>query len=293
VPRKVMAERRAAFAKNAALYKKLDALLAKSAAAQESGVVEAGLIDGLVAVRGELLAKCKGEDCRFDPLFTEVTRELVLLHVVAKHDLAAIAEQSLLNEPGADRNGYAASLYRAQYEALKKEREAWEKYSALEREGVSAAVLKAKFGKNPPLQVDADVAWWAKDAFADVTIALDRTDYETASGKVRGFVAQGGMVKVLFADEITQYDDADCEETNKVDYIGNDGRVVYRQVCRNYRTHTEHTKVDPVVVPKAEASLLKPGEIATMIVDRDSREGLLITASAERKLKQLRAHRIR
>ena len=297
-PKKAMDARRAYFAKHADLYKKLDALLARSAALQDAGATDGAAADGklveeIVALRGAYVARAKGEAVRFDPFFTEATRELVVLHVLAGDELAALAEASLVEEEGADRYGYAASIYAAQVQALREERAAWEKYAALQRDGASPAVLKAKFGKHPPLQVDADVAWYARDGFASVSAALDRDGFTSAGGTVRALTPHANGVRVSFADEVTQYDDADCVETDKVDYIASDGRIVYRQVCKNHRTRTVRTKVDPVVVPRADAAGLRPGEIATMIVDRDSREGRVLTSSAARKLKQLRTHRVR
>ncbi len=124
VPRAAMTARAALFKKHAPLYKKLDALLARSAVVQAGGDGDAKLVDELVALRGELMARCTGEDCRFHPLFTEITREVVVLHVLGRNELAALAEANLLNEEGADRNGFASSIYSAQVEALKKERAA-------------------------------------------------------------------------------------------------------------------------------------------------------------------------
>jgi hypothetical protein len=127
----------------------------------------------------------------------------------------------------------------------------------------------------------------------DVTAALSQDGFVSAGGTVRAVARHGAMATVLFSDIVTSYTEDDCHETDKVDGIGRDGRVIYRQICRTKATHVEHKKVDPIVVPADEAAALRAGDDAVAFIATDARKGAIIFAQRDNKLVQVRGHRLR
>src|SRR5262245_52323138 len=84
------------------------------------------------------------------------------------------------------------------------------------------------------------------------------------------------------------------------------GHLEYETICNNVGTRTNVERIPPVIVPKTEASALKPGETLMTLVDESTRIGFVIRATAARDAKseptdrnakptpvvQVRSHRI-
>src|SRR5262249_43165454 len=80
---------------------------------------------------------------------------------------------------------------------------------------------------------------------------------------------------------------------NKIDGIDSAGKIIYRQVCTNFRTRTTREKIDPIDVPAEEAAGLRPGDFVNAWVTSAGRRGAISNAQREDKLVQVRGHRLR
>lgn len=292
IPEQVWTERQEYFAQWANLYAALDPLLA--AARRGDGDI-AGTARQIRALRGQYLAACKVEGCLFTPFVLETTRALALLAVRQQDVPQAFAEADLLDDDRLQSQYFSRAMLAALLPATQREAERWNKYERAKRSGTDDAALSAMFGDTPPVNVSPDGPWtvWGRRALPDVTAALSREGVTTAGGTVRGIQRQGERATVQFADSVIEYTDADCRETNKIDGITSEGKILYRQVCTNYRTRTVRQKVEPIVLPLEEASPLRPGDAVAAWVSQNGRAGALITASREQHYVQVRGHRLR
>jgi hypothetical protein len=149
------------------------------------------------------------------------------------------------------------------------------------------------FGPIPPLHVNAFEAehFWGRRDLPDLTAALGRDGVESTGGEVRAIERRGDQATILLADTVMQMLDSDCRDTNKVDRIERDGRVVYQQVCNKARARTVREKNAPITVPYEEARSLRPGEYVVAWVGRD-RRGLVLRASKNQHDVQIRGIRL-
>jgi hypothetical protein len=101
------------------------------------------------------------------------------------------------------------------------------------------------------------------------------------------------MTEIAFEDTVSSYELTDCVETNRVDAIGSDGRIIYRQNCRSIGTKTERHSTPPMRVPTRDAKNIRAREEVTALVGRDRAGGVLVVRSAKAQLVQFRQHRLR
>ncbi|MFT3695083.1 MAG: hypothetical protein QM831_18240 [Kofleriaceae bacterium] len=292
IPEQVWSERHDYFVKWATLYAALDPLLAVA----DSGTGDlAGAVRGIRELRGHYLDACKVEGCLFTPFILESTRALELLAVRMKDTPAALAEQALLSDERMASQYFSRAVVAALIPATTREAAEWEKYNRAKQSGADPASLAAMFGDTPPIQISPDGPYivWGQRNLTDLTAALPREGIVSAGGNVRGVQTHGEMSTVIFADIVTESTDEDCHETSKVDGIGSDGRLIYRQDCRTTGTRTEHTKVEPITVPSDEAKNLRAGELVTAWVKTEGRKGEITFVHQQDKIVQVRAHRLK
>lgn len=78
--------------------------------------------------------------------------------------------------------------------------------------------------------------------------------------------AKDGMLKITFKKETWNEQLLNCKETNRIDRISDDGKIVYRQICSPAGTRKRELKEEPVLVEKRFADALKPGRFLEMRV---------------------------
>jgi hypothetical protein len=293
VPRAVIDKRRAYFDAHADLYKELDALEAQAKNARAAKQAPQEIVSGFVALRGKYLTQCGNADCRFDPFVIEATQELVRLGVAANDQLLARAENYLLREPAAGRHLFAVETGTAVYEATSKESRDYDLYERA-KASLDATTLAARFGDTPPIHIDPQSDFMASETLPDMTSVLGDGEGQwiTAGGVVRSVSGSGKnnargepLALVTFRDDISTYSIESCYETGKIKGVSFDssgsGHVDYESVCHSVGTQTDVKKVPPVLVPKAEAQGLKPGEVLVALVGKESREGLVLQSTAQ------------
>lgn len=92
--------------------------------------------------------------------------------------------------------------------------------------------------------------------------------------------AKDGMVKITFKKETWTEQLLSCKETNRIDRISDDGKIIYREVCSPAGTRKRELKEEPVLVEKRFSEALKPGRFLEMRV----------TTSGERLAMPLRVY---
>lgn len=294
VPEQVWTERAEYYKQWSALYALLDPLLAAATTDAEPAAL-AETAARIRAVRGKYLDGCKVQGCLFTPLVLETTRALALLAVRRRDASEALAESALLDDDRLLTQDFSRAMLSALVPAAQREAERWEKYSRAQGDGADAATLEAMFGKVPPIQITADgpAITWGTRGQPNITAAMDRSAVETAGGEVKSTRRNGDHTVVVFADIVNKWDEEDCHDTNKIERIDSDGRIVYAQSCRKVGTHTERTKVSPIEVPVDEAAKLRAGDYVSAWVDKESRRGSVIEVTQKTDVVQVRGHRLK
>jgi hypothetical protein len=292
IPEQVWTERAAYYKQWSSLYAALDPLLATDAATDAAA---RATIRELTLLRGRYLDACKVEGCLFTAFVLETTRAIALRAVRIKDVPLALAEADLLRDDRLTSQFFSRAMLSALLPATKREYEQWQKYDSAERGGADAAALEAMFGKVPPIHISADGPWivWGSRDLPDLTAALPKDEVESAGGNVRTTRRQGDRATVIFADVVSTYDEEDCHETNRIDGIGSDGRIIYRQICKKTGTRTERRKIDPIEVPSTDADRLRAGDLVSAWVTSDGRRGSITNIEREGKLVQVRGHRLK
>jgi hypothetical protein len=179
VPNAVHAARASYFKAREDLYARLDAVVEHAEENRKKGRESAAVYNALEGLRAEYLTDCGKEECRFDPFFVDATRELVLLHLAGRDPIGVLAENALLHEDDANRNGYGPSIQRALYTALEKERDDHIRYEQAKRQGVDESALRQSFGGSVPLDVEPSDVWQSKNTLPDYAAAVrDDSVYE-------------------------------------------------------------------------------------------------------------------
>jgi hypothetical protein len=307
-PRAVIEARKAYFERYAAQYGKLDALEARAATAPPD-------IDPLLRdmsdLRGEYLAGASDAGARFDPFVIELTRQMVVLDMLAKHDLLAQADSQLLREPAAGRHLFAVEVGTALYRATAAEKRKYEEYSAAKAQGADERALQARFGATPPVNIGDHDEWVGSDSLPDLAgvVSDSQAQWMNVGGIVLNVAPAAGstpepMSRVMFRDVVNKIENSSCYETGKITGIhwdGDQARVNYETVCSPVGYSTEITKVAPVIVPTREATGLRPGENLLVMVDKTTRTGVVVRSAAAGKrgekgttaVLQVRANRIK
>jgi hypothetical protein len=292
LPRAIRADRARYYQAHARDYAALDALEPAVAEAIDHHRADRQLADKLVALRSNYFATCASPDCRFDPFVIEVTRKVVLLALAADDQLGAAVEGTLFAERSAFRNAYAPTIHRALYLGMKQEEERWEAYDHAKQGGNDEATLTAKFGATPPIHITADSAWSATDEAASL-LRGGEGKFTSVTGIVAAVRIKGELAEISFEDTLSSYELTDCVETNRIDAIGNDGRLIYRENCRSVGTKTERHTTPPIRIPRGEAASLHQREELTALVTAERVGGVVMVRSAKAQLVQYRTHRLR
>lgn len=267
VPEQVRARFKAHWKTFAPFYKRYDKLAPKVDAALADVGAPTKTLEALTAdvrrLRDDYVLKCaKGktlsaQECLLGPLARPLTDRLVRLAIATRQAVPAAAENTLL-KLGLDQGTAAAQILTAQAAAVEAESSLREQYDTAREEGVDQPTLDDAYGSPPPVTLPPP-AWEAsrggrgyRNALRNLAPAVDLVE-----GTVRGVKGKGDTLEVAFedsraADECDEGDD-ECAQAP--------GR-----------------RTDPVLLAAADARPLKPGNQVEVVVDRDTRKGLLVKA---------------
>lgn len=173
-------------------------------------------------------------------------------------------------------------------------------YDSAKREGIGQAALKEKFGE-PPLGADLENLRIADGPHQSVRVP-DPPEYriEKTKTSIRAIRRAGPRAIISFDDKVDRWlTGTGCVETNKVDSIGEDGHVYYREHCSGVARRTKRTHYPSVSVPVDQVKQLKPGNVASVVYDTKTHEGYVLfvyksakAAQAERHPIQIGAYRL-
>jgi hypothetical protein len=190
-------------------------------------------------LRSDAAARCgTPQKCSFDPLYREVTRTLVHTLATNKLPLEAKAAALSVGTVHAGRGTAAGQVWASQMAYRK---------------------LHPEVKEPAPMTEEA----------ADETAALDATGIDTVRGEVASPSGHTkGMTTIAFKDPMAS---KHCDETGDIDSF--DGaieqtRIIYKQNC----TNAAPPKVQPIAVPDAEATSIKPGMTVVAVVQSSSKE---------------------
>jgi hypothetical protein len=256
IPEEVHAARAQMFAKHAKVVAELAALGAQVSterAAGKAGVSDA-TIDQLRQLRAAYYASCKA--CTHDAIFTGISRELFWSYVSRADGAAAMAEAKLLDHP--DPNA-AVEIAKQQRDAINHAIGRTSRVARAREQGIDADSSHGSttdlgdghyiYDVDPHNGID-----WA-------SLVPDGGEIGQFDGKIASLERSGSTVLVRFADRVSSYSESTgCYETNRIDGIGDDGKLIYRQACSGSETHVEHAKVAPIKIPASEAVNLAGGD---------------------------------
>jgi hypothetical protein len=290
IPNQVRAERAEFYSRWKEQYAALDPLLVAARSGQGD---RAQVGNDLRAVRATYFERCKVEGCVYAPIVLEITQALVLLAVGENDVPRALAEAKLLADRRLELQLFSRAILASQLAATTLEAERWQKYESARHGGADETTLRAMFGEVAPIQIDAygPAVTWGSRALPDMTATLPRNGIQNIVGNVRGVAVNGNRTVVTFEDNVVEYSDADCRETNKIEGIDSGGKLIYRKVCTNWRTRTERTKIAPIEVPADEARGLRAREVVYGFLDAQ-RRGVIASVVRDGKIVQVRGHRL-
>jgi len=100
--------------------------------------------------------------------------------------------------------------------------------------------------------------------------------------------SKNDLVKVTFKKETWVEQLYNCKETNRIDRIGDDGKIIYREICKAAGTKKHELKEEPVLVEKRFAGALKAGRFLEMRVTQGAdRMAMPLSVYATKDKKQL------
>jgi hypothetical protein len=121
---------------------------------------------------------------------------------------------------------------------------------------VATANAVAALGKKAPFSSHYDMT--------DPGSGSGWTQAHSLSSLTRGVIAsakagKGGVVKLTFVKDRVQYTARECKDTNKIDQVTNDGKVIYRQACRDAGKAWADRTPAPISVPASCTAGLAKG----------------------------------
>jgi hypothetical protein len=264
IPEQVYAQHAAAIAPHAKVVNVLAQLALQLKAQRAKGTISDETIAGLHKLRVQYHASCK-KDCTRDAIFTAITKQLFYAYVARGDSASAMAEAKLIEqaEPSA-----AEEIAKNQTDAIQKAEARLGRVEQARKQGVDADVARSTAQGNVIDLGDGrhDVGYVYEPSDEVAIRWEDLIPDGRAVGQFHGKVAAieakaGNLVLVRFADEVSSHESAtNCYETNRVDRIENDGRIVYREQCTGSATYTDRTKVEPILMPSTEVAGLHGGD---------------------------------
>ncbi|MEM6990524.1 MAG: hypothetical protein AAF721_08510, partial [Myxococcota bacterium] len=290
-PAEVRADKEAHYKEFTEHWRELQTLTAAANAERGEGV-GGETIAALEDLRRGYVVACGGDaECMHDGLPAAVAHQLFLAHVSRRDTAAAMVEMDLVEPTGPRGRPTALQIHRVQQEVLGRARVSKAKALDAKRRGLDAQTAAAALGEVAVHDFTEANAWPMHEVKRLEYAAVVPGTARKASGKVKAKKKAGdGLTQIVFADVVKRYADEDCRDTNKVERIGSDGRVQYKQRCRRTGKTIVHRRTfDPVVVPTPEAAGLKPGDkVALWTVPGETKTGRVRWAHRKDRLVMIR-----
>ncbi|HTJ40685.1 MAG TPA: hypothetical protein VL463_01275 [Kofleriaceae bacterium] len=249
---------------------------------------DAALLDQMIALHRAYVAECVGapgsgipvEWCLGDEVARPLTSHIVQLAWDSGDHERARAEDVLLVVTDRSQRAYLEYLDSKQARDLaKQERDAYDKAKS---EGRSESALASKWPIEPIAVDDLDLPG-APPPDAPEFDTGDHGWPHASRAVIAAVAKKGPRTLITFVRDVeTSESAAECHETNRVDSIGEDGHLNYREECSGSVTDRTDLTEKPITVPAEEAARLRPGEILTFIAD-DHHRGHVIEAYAADK----------
>ncbi len=245
------------------LWARFDAAAAAAAAQREAGVSD-DAVTTLADLRREFVAACGELDCAQRSMGVAIARALLLAYVSRGDALGAQAELALAQpQPPVEA---VFEIDARQREAMGAATEAHRTQASLRDQGLDEGTARSATRGAAAYDFSA-VHRFAFERARGVQWASLAGEPREHGGTLRAKKARGDQVVLQFDDIVTKYADEVCRDTNRVERIESDGRLVYGTKCRaTGKTNVDRQPVPPVVVPAREATSLQPGDAVRVVV---------------------------
>ena len=262
IPAAIYSKRAAERAKYAGVLTELGVLIDRVKVERGAGTtgVSDATLDKLRKLRRAYHDACK-TDCTRDVIFASITRQLFWAFVSRGDGPGAMAESKLFAhlEPTA-----AEEIAKKQSEAIEAAVGRVARVAHAREQGVDPdAARSTAHGSLLELGDGRYVYRGSRDGFGFDWAALVPDGHEVGQfgGKVAALDRKGANVVIRFQDIVSSWSEGtDCYETNRIDGISSDGKLIYREACAGKANHTEVQKVPPAMVPADEAAGLHGGD---------------------------------
>lgn len=257
-PKATLEARAQANSKVAEHWATFDALAPKLKAAAGSSGGDPELLKSLEGLR-EQVVDSAGKNYLTSPLFARLTREIALLHALAKDGLGLATERRLFaTQPFTET--FAQAVFVDQLALGNAFLQAEEEYKKAKSAGLADDVAKARagrdysdFGHKTIWRVDAEIPSYEK--------LLDgRNDAYPFQEVILSMAPKGDQVLITFTKTpVETYEHFNCYKTNRIERISSDGRIQYESHCQVRKKIVQHENQKPLTFAASEVVGFKAG----------------------------------
>lgn len=112
----------------------------------------------------------------------------------------------------------------------------------------------------------------AYDGTLDAAVRSMGGEVDGVVAEVEGIQRSGDEATIRLKTQVEKKTHHICKETDKIDRVKN-GKVYYKQKCREGKTETIRTAFEPVTVPAADVARLETGALVNVVIDPKTRRG--------------------
>jgi len=229
-------------------------------------------------------------ECLHGPIAQPATEYLVRGAIALRDRMTAEVEHHLLSS-GPDGSDVRYHMNAAVEVTLHVAQQRHRDYLAARERGVNPELLARKFGASPPPDFD--------DFGNEVGLVPPQpADYEaeilgiggsihTDAGTVRRVTRSGDATTLAFESETESHTEyVNCRESNRVDRVTADGRIVYRQVCDEDRLKSRY-QLPQIRLTTHDAERVRGGDTVGVVYDTKTRRGRILGIKRGKTLVQL------
>lgn len=285
---RVMKERQEYYVRHQAMYDKFDGLVERAMQEKMKGAPSDELVRAFQGLRTEYMKGCGKVECQRSPLYTDITRELVALHVVRDELLDAHVEDRLHSTKGGYVAGLSQAIYTEQGKAAVPYMETYIKYDKALKAGADEDTALSLVGGIEPFKYRGIHAKLQLPSLAK-TVKGRVVEKEAKVSKVK---KKGGLADVIFWKEKYKVSvPYDCKDTNRLARINWDGTVEYAVDCKYKKESRTRIAHPPAKGLASELANVKKGDVLVLLRSttfKDGDEFRVIAVKREGKTIQVR-----
>ncbi len=301
VPARVVRERAENYEKYQEIYRRLDALKQQVNDALSGSADTYEVATQLADLRRDYLDTCDAPSaCLMTPEYQRISRQFRMLYV-GTQDLAGLyAERDAYNDPTQENHEELYNLLPVANHIYYQRRQIgypmyhkYNDYKQAKEDGASEQAALAMVGGGPVLEDIVKVNDMHPDdiAMKDLGESLPgRAENKRAT--VANINRSDKTTRITFVKQTdTFHKPYDCVETNKIDRVTPDGRVIYRRNCKWRAQSSTSPEAEPITVPTYEAEIIESGDDVRFVVDTEG-NAHIVRVFQKKGVAQLRDYEI-